>query len=178
MATLGVRELRKMVSGWESLFGRMMLAAEEISQALERIAPGFELPVEPVDRGTRWCEHEYKLRKVARAGVRDLELTRLPDGSALVTLYGRVLRLPRALANILEVLLLDEGTVTDSFVPPKSYAVVREFLWVREGTRPSDGTIRQRISELTKALRAHLVNPYLVENTKNEGWRFLKWRKH
>jgi hypothetical protein len=145
----------------------------DIIYYMEQHSPaGSEIPRPPRPR-ERGKNAEQRLRSAAQKGVRKLAIDRGANGRAVVLIGDDgELELPPGLADLLEILAADTGVSSDDLV---GYKTVNEIaLLLNNGAKKPlrEHAVRERISRLRQMLRDCGINPWLVETSRDGGYRF------
>jgi hypothetical protein len=118
---------------------------------------------------------DKRCQLMAEHGTADFSLKLMADGTAMVRIDGKQLRLSPTLAALLAVLAADNGRGDGLLVGWKSLPEVAEQLTLRRGRVMRAGALRQNISRLRAKLEEAGVDRFLVQ-TQGSQARFALQR--
>jgi len=119
-------------------------------------------------------EKDQVLRAQAKAGVSRVDVLPLSNGCAKVTIDGGVaMRLSPVLANLMRALCeTGDGSLDDGLVGYKSLPELSRLLGKKVNREVKRQAVREAVRRLRQTLIRHQYNPYLVENHRENGYRF------
>ena len=142
------------------------LLVAKLLVALARILPAPDNP-----SPKQW----YKWYPDVSANVIDIK--RQGDGSAMVSIDGKKLRVPPALADLVSELIVDDGSSSpDDLIPFKPLPVLALKLKKSNG-RDGIQALNQLIYRLRRLLGQHGFPPFLVQTNRRAGARLALRRQ-
>ena len=176
---------------WDSLERRLkrmaglLSAAEELHDGIVRdfaellAAPGASpAAMLRLRRPTRSSapaadEQQRILRAQASQGAITVRIEAQPDGSSLAQLDGRSsVLLPLMLANLLEILIADNGTSHDHLVSWKSMSEISQAMAKRTGKQLKKHAVTELVFRLRQRLTKSNESKFFVLHHPQLGYRF------
>lgn len=116
------------------------------------------------------CSVEAALKRAAQAGIAAIKIERRPDGSAVATVDGKRLDLPRRLADVLAVLLA-EAAASARVVP---LSELTDRVAQKSGTPLTRHATSQRLCRLRAAFLDAGLSSFSIEKSRSPiGTRLL-----
>ena len=177
------KKLRKISKKLHRIEMALAGAADDLAYLTEArtglAEPGLYVPVPPPagPGGDPSDEADKALRAQAQRGVQAVKVKRDDTGATLRIPGHPSVHVPQALADVLEILIEDDGIGSNGKVAWKTGEDLAWRLTKRGKGAVSRRAITERIFRLRRVMRAGGLNSYFVQSDRKRGYRFALRRK-
>lgn len=175
-----VRRLSRLASRVEKVEEELYRAADDLQLLFEQAQGNKPIILEKPNYRNLYAKNRAKAaqereKRQAAIGVENVTIDWKADGSAKVSVVGYPkFKLPRNLAELLNVLRQDTGSADDHLVGWKSISELAVLLGKKLGKSFKRHAVIQSVYRLRNALRKVGINPLLVEGSRSKGYRFCQ----